>query len=159
MTGRVAVLALFSCMAATPAYADTEQDVRAWIAAHHDTASCHIDSHFPEQTIYQMQDFDFDHDGKNEIILIAATCWTGTAGPDVHTVLARGPNGLTEWPLPEPAKSVYEKASLQGNANYDLSLDNGNLIATWHDTSSRAAPLTITYHYNGKAFEISAISY
>jgi uncharacterized protein YecT (DUF1311 family) len=47
---------------------------------------------------------------------------------------------------------------LAGNRNYDLSVQNGTLVATFEDDPDREIPpLIITYKRNGETFEVASI--
>lgn len=105
--------------------------------------------------------FDFRGDGKKELIVDASTCWTGTAGPDVHSVFFRHGHGqFTEYEFPEVDKKYYAK--LVGNRNFFLSMDlgveSGLVVQTWWDESDRGySPLVIRYRWDGKGFVVAAV--
>lgn len=102
--------------------------------------------------INDLQYFDFDHDGRDELVVTASTCNTGTAGPDVHSVFFREPNGaFREFALPDVDRKYYQP--MIGNRNFDVSIVRGAIVATWHDRSNRPLPpLVITYVWNGIDF-------
>ena len=108
--------------------------------------------------INELQYFDFGHSGSENLVVVASTCGTGTAGPDIHAVYARNSDGtFSELPVPDVDKRYYE--GMVGNRNYRLFVLNGDLVAMWHDRSSRPMPpLTITYRWNGTGFEVKSIS-
>lgn len=57
--------------------------------------------------------FDFVGDGNQEAVVVASTCATGTAGPDVHALLRRQPDGsLAALKVPEPSEKQYRRALL-----------------------------------------------
>jgi uncharacterized protein YecT (DUF1311 family) len=104
--------------------------------------------------IDNLEYFDFVGDGNEEAVVVASTCATGTAGPDVHAVLSRQPDGsLTELKIPEP--SEQPQARLFGRVFYELSVENGLLVETYHDQSGRGDPLVIKLRWNSphKAFQ------
>src|SRR5687768_12618253 len=84
---------------------------------------------------------DFDGDGAEEIVATASTCFTGTAGPDIHGVY----RVLGDWQLESlPIQELDEFGGqrlhdhLRGNRNYFLyPLSTGELVAEVHDESSR----------------------
>jgi uncharacterized protein YecT (DUF1311 family) len=110
--------------------------------------------------IDHLEYFDFSRDGDEEAIVIASTCMTGTAGPDIHAVFRRDTDGkIVEMPFHDqngepffrqkrPALPVF------GNPNYGLTTENGMLVARWMDSSDREAPLVIWYKWNGKEFVV-----
>jgi uncharacterized protein YecT (DUF1311 family) len=108
--------------------------------------------------INHLEYFDFTGDGQDEAIVVASTCMTGTAGPDVHAVFTRNASGeVVELPFQreegQPFFSTRKwKLPVFGNPNYTLSVDKGLLVAQWGDASDRKEPLTIWYKWNGSAF-------
>jgi len=105
---------------------------------------------------YRLDYFDFKGDGTRQAIVVASTCMTGTGGPDIHSVLARDSDGeLVELKIPDADPKTCD--NLFGNRNYDLSVEDGLLIATFGDDSDRGTPLTIKYKWNGKEFAIVSI--
>jgi uncharacterized protein YecT (DUF1311 family) len=97
--------------------------------------------------------YDFKGDGNQEAIVVASSCATGTAGPDVHSVVARDASGvLFELKIPEPDQKAYD--SLFGNRNSDLDVEDGLLVSTFNDDEAREPPLIIKYKWTGKQFEI-----
>lgn len=112
--------------------------------------------------IEHLEYYDFRGDGNEEAIVVASTCWTGTAGPDVHAVYARNAAGkLVELPiLDQGPKSPFNQKTpppLVGNRNYSLAVEEGQLTARWSDTSDREEPLVIWYNWNGSAFVIDYV--
>jgi uncharacterized protein YecT (DUF1311 family) len=101
--------------------------------------------------------YDFKGDGNEEAIVVASTCETGTAGPDVHSVIGRDASGnLIELKIPEADNSVYD--SMFGNSNSELSVENGLLVETFNDDVGRdKPPLVLTYKWNGHEFAIVSI--
>ena len=119
-----------------------------------------IEKHFGkasdcEVDINNLEYFDFDGDGNEEAVVVASTCSTGTAGPDVHAVVRRQSDGsLAELKVPEPTGKQY--SALFGRIFYELNVKNGVLIETYHDESGREDPLVIKYRWsaNDHAFQI-----
>jgi len=109
--------------------------------------------HDPEHVILidHQEYFDFTGDGQDEAIVVASTCMTGTAGPDVHAVFTRNGSGeVVELPFHreegQPGLSTLKQPlAVFGNPNYTLGVDKGMLVARWSDTSDRENPLTIWY--------------
>ena len=127
-----------------------KDEVGVWLNQQHD---CPAD---PLPYFWRFDFFDFKGDGNQEAIVVASTCMTGTAGPDVHSVIARDPAGsLVELEIADPDPSTYD--NLFGNRNYDLAVRNGTLVATFEDDLDRDTPLIIKYKFNGERFVISSI--
>jgi len=127
-----------------------KDEVEAWLNQKHD---CPAD---PPPYFWRFDFFDFKGDGNQEAIVVASTCMTGTAGPDVHSVVARDRAGsLVEWEIADADPSTYD--NLFGNRNYDLAVRNGILVATFEDDLDRETPLIIKYKFNGERFVISSI--
>lgn len=85
-----------------------------------------IEKHFGKSTacedahIDSLEYFDFAGDGSEQAVVVASTCATGTAGPDVHAVLRRQTDGsLAELKIPEPTEK--QQAGLFCRCFYDLS--------------------------------------
>lgn len=106
---------------------------------------------------YRLDEFDFKHDGTPQLIAVASTCMTGTAGPDIHSVFSRGADGaIVELAIAEP-KDPKTYDNLFGNRNYDLTAEDGLLVATFADDPDRGTPLVIEYKWSGKEFSVSSI--
>jgi hypothetical protein len=91
--------------------------------------------------------FDFAGDGNEDAVVVASTCATGTAGPDVHSVVRRLPDGsLVELKIPEP--TAKQLAALFGRIFYNLSLEKALLVETFHDESGRQDPLVIKFRWS-----------
>jgi uncharacterized protein YecT (DUF1311 family) len=106
--------------------------------------------------IDSLEYFDFVGDGNEEAVVVASTCATGTAGPDVHAVVRRQRDGsLVELKIPEPSEKQY--AALFGRTFYELNVKNGVLTETYHDESGRKDPLVIKYRWSASdhAFQIA----
>jgi uncharacterized protein YecT (DUF1311 family) len=105
---------------------------------------------------WRLDYFDFKGDGNQEAIVVASSCATGTAGPDIHSVLSGDTSGkIVELKIQEVDPSTYD--NLFGNRNYDLSVEQGLLVATYGDDPKRELPLVIRYKWNGKEFEVVSI--
>ncbi len=101
----------------------------------------------------QVDYHDFKGDGTQQAIVVASTCMTGTAGPDIHSVLSRNSDGeLEEMKIAEVDPKTYD--SLFGNRNYTLSVEKGLLVADFTDGSNT---VTINYKWNGKEFAVASI--
>lgn len=123
-----------------------------------------IEKHFSKSpecegfNVESLEYFDFTGDGRDEAVVVASTCATGTAGPDVHAVLSREPNGsIVELKIPELTDK--QMLSLFGRVFNDLNVENGLLVATYHDESGRDDPLVIKYRWNGhdKEFQVAEV--
>jgi hypothetical protein len=98
--------------------------------------------------ITQILYHDFNEDNLEEALVVGYTCFTGTAGPDIHDVWSFG--GSTE-----PVKlnlnddNVFKRLSLHdglvGNRNYDFGVLNNRLMKQYYDDSGRNSPLTLLY--------------
>jgi uncharacterized protein YecT (DUF1311 family) len=147
-----ALLFLFSCPSAFTQENSKpieEPEIRTYLAKN---AEC------PEDQIYfsKLEHFDFKHDGIPQAIVIASTCMTGTAGPDIHSVFARDSAGeLVDVKIPEAPPTTYD--NMFGNRNYDLTVEDGLLVATFNDDQGRDTPLIIKYKWNGQEFAIVKI--
>jgi uncharacterized protein YecT (DUF1311 family) len=103
--------------------------------------------------------FDFAGTGNEDAVVVASTCATGTAGPDVHSVVRRQPDGsLQELKIPEPTPKQW--AALFGRTFYDLSVENGLLVETFHDESGREDPLEIKLRWSARdnQFEVADVN-
>jgi uncharacterized protein YecT (DUF1311 family) len=97
--------------------------------------------------IDNLEYFDFVGDGNEEAVVVASTCATGTAGPDVHAVVRRNPDGsLIDLKVPEPTDK--QQASLFGRTFYEFNVQDGILVETYHDESGRTDPLVIRCRWN-----------
>src|SRR5689334_13432562 len=89
--------------------------------------------------IDHLEYFDFAGDGQEEAVVVASTCMTGTAGPDIHAVYGRDADGkVYELPIAGPktvgemTPSIYGR--LFGNINWSLHVDQGLLVESYADT-------------------------
>ncbi len=127
-----------------------KQEVADWLNRKYDC--------LPEPPVHfwRFEYFDFTGDGSEQAIVVASTCETGTAGPDIHSVLARDSDGeLEELKIDEPVPKTYD--NMFGNRNYDLSVEKDLLVATFTDDGDRATPLIIKYKWNGEEFAVASI--
>src|SRR5262245_45883890 len=92
----------------------------------------------PDQIqISHLEYFDFTGDGQSEAVVVASTCMTGTAGPDIHAVYTRDSAGkVVELPFHHAEGDPFFnrngwKIPVLGNANYGLTLENGAVVARW----------------------------
>lgn len=67
----------------------TEEELSPWLNQHYD---CQADA---PPYFWRLEYYDFKGDGNEEAIVVASTCETGTAGPDVHSVFGRDASG--DW--------------------------------------------------------------
>ena len=149
---------LLSARQAEPAKQITETEIKRAINARSDVDEC--DS-LDQIHIDHLEYYDFTRDGQPEGIVVASTCMTGTAGPDVHAVYTRLPDGtLGELPLlnakgdPPWSDQENQPIPLFGNPNYTLTVDGGKLVVRWGDSSDRDQPLTVWYNWNGTKFVV-----
>lgn len=100
--------------------------------------------------------YDFLGKGFDQAVVVASTCMTGTAGPDVHAVFTRDENGeLKELKI---VQGNPEHRVLFGNPNWTLRIENGLLVEKYHDTSDREDPLVIKYKWDGAKERFTAVS-
>lgn len=108
--------------------------------------------------IDHLEYFDFSGDGRKQAVVVASTCMTGTAGPDVHAVYQRdGAGKLVEHSLDQlkPLCCPYSHdLPVFGNPNYGIAVEKGQLVARWMDGSDRENPLVIWYKWDGKEFVV-----
>lgn len=115
-------------------------------------------------SIGSIERFDFLGDGIGQVVVVASSCNTGTAGADVHAVFARQPDqSLAELKIHDPitAPSDYPREKmgvLLGRVFYDLAASNGLLVETFHDTSGRTDPLVIKFRWNAAQKEFQPFS-
>jgi len=133
----------------------TEAEIKRAISSRSEVDECegldqiHID---------HVEFYDFLGDGQQEAVVIASTCMTGTAGPDIHAVYQRTADGkVVELPFRHAEGDPFFnhtgwKIPVFGNRNYGLSVEKGELVARWSDSSDREAPLVIWYKWDGKEF-------
>jgi uncharacterized protein YecT (DUF1311 family) len=99
---------------------------------------------------------DLTGDGLEEAIVLGSSCYTGTAGPDIHSVYQIDVKGeVHELSVPTAEKKVY--GSLFGNTNYVLRNDGSRLIAEYTDTSGRDHPLVVKYIWGQGGFKVDRI--
>ena len=147
---------LFSARQAESAKQIAELEIKRAINNRSDVDECES---LDQIHIDHLEYYDFTGDGQQEAIVVASTCMTGTAGPDVHAVYTRHPDGtLGELPLlnakGDPPWSDQENQAIPvfGNPNYTLTVEGGKLLARWGDSSDRDQPLTVWYKWNGTKF-------
>src|SRR5690348_343614 len=145
-----------SARQAQPAKQIAEIEIKRAINARSDVDEC--DS-LDQIHIDHLEYYDFTGDGQQEAIVVASTCMTGTAGPDVHAVYTRHPDGTVgELPLlnakgdPPWTAQDDEPIPVFGNPNYTLTVDGGKLVVRWGDSSDRDQPLTVWYKWAGTKF-------
>lgn len=128
-----------------------EDELGSWINKQND---CPADQ---PAYFWRLDYYDFKGDGNQEAIVVASSCMTGTAGPDIHSVVSRGSNGeLVELKIPEADEKTYD--NMFGNRNSDLEVEDGLLVSTFRDDAGRETPpLVITYKWNGKQLAIVEI--
>jgi uncharacterized protein YecT (DUF1311 family) len=144
-------LCVAPCLFAQKTKPIEKEELSEWIKKAHDCP--------PESSLYfyTLDHYDFLGDGNQEAIVVASTCMTGTAGPDIHSVFSRDSDGqIIELPIAEP-KDPKTYDNLFGNRNYDLTVENGLLVETFGDDPDRDTPLIIKYKWNGKEFAVVSI--
>ncbi|HYL65162.1 MAG TPA: lysozyme inhibitor LprI family protein [Candidatus Methylomirabilis sp.] len=134
----------------------TEEEIKRAINSQSDVNECES---LDQIHVDHLEYHDFIGDGQQEAVVVASTCMTGTAGPDIHAVYKRDADGkVVELPFldakgdpPLPAGKDW-RAWIFGNANYGLTVENGELVARWSDTSDRDSPAVAWYKWDGKKF-------
>ncbi len=122
----------------------TEEMVVEYLAKRYE---CEPDAIHIDSTQY----FNFTGHRYDELIVVASTCQTGTAGPDVHSVFSWIEEGkLGELEFEEVDRKIYDV--LLGNRNYVLDPDKNDreLIETFYDTSDRYRPLILRFQWDSK---------
>jgi uncharacterized protein YecT (DUF1311 family) len=110
----------------------------------------------PPMYFYTFERFAFKGDGTQQAIVVAMSCAGGTGGPDIHSVISRDSDGeLEELKIVDPDPKTYD--NLFGNRNYELTVENGFLVATFTDDGDRDTPLIIKYKWNGKEFAVASL--
>ena len=133
----------------------TEAEIKSAINSRSDVDECES---LDEIHIVHLEYHDFIGDGQQEAVVIASTCMTGTAGPDIHAVYKRDADGkVVELPFRHAEGDPFFnrsgwKVPVFGNANYGLAVENGELVARWSDSSDREAPLVVWYKWDAKKF-------
>lgn len=96
-------------------------------------------------------------DRGEQAVLLASTCYTGNAGPDVHAVYTLdSERRLDELNVEQPPKKNLD--TLFGAWNYRLGVKSDSLIARYTDSSGREDALTVRYRWDGKRFAVAAIT-
>jgi len=127
-----------------------EDDLRTYLAKQSD---CQVDQIY----FSNVDQFDLLKAGYDQAVVVASTCMTGTAGPDVHAVFTRDEDGeireLTMQELKLPHTMLF------GNSNSEFRIGDGVLVEVFHDTSDRDDPLIVKYKWNTEKqmFEIVSV--
>jgi uncharacterized protein YecT (DUF1311 family) len=104
----------------------------------------------PDQIYFgTTESYDFLRVGYDQFVVVAGTCMTGTAGPDVHSVYTRDEKGELKA-LPMEKLDWKKYAVLFGNANSTFAIDKGLLVESWHDGSDRDDPLVVKYRWSAE---------
>jgi len=127
-----------------------EDDLRTYLAKHSD---CQVDQIY----FSSVDQVDFLKAGYDQAVVVASTCMTGTAGPDVHAVFTRDEDGEIKELAMQELKLPH--AVLFGNANSEFRIGDGVLVEVFHDTSDRDDPLIVKYKWNAgkQIFEIVSV--
>lgn len=136
-----------------PANSITEHEIKAFINSRSSVYEC---SNLDQIQIDHLEYFDFMGDGNQEAVVVASTCMTGTAGPDVHAVYARNLQGkIVDLPFLDAKDNPphSDRIPVFGNPNFELTVENGELVARWVDGSDRGDdPVIGRYKWNGHRF-------
>jgi hypothetical protein len=126
-------LPLVPCASAQKSRPIEKEEIAKWINR---MEECPVDQ---PPYFSKLDYYDFKRDGTQQAIVIASTCMTRTAGPDIHSVLSRNSDGeLEEMKIAEVPPETYD--SLFGNRNYTLSVEKGLLVATFSNGTARNSP-------------------
>ena len=111
----------------------------------------------PDQIYFwSTEGHDFLGVGYDQTIVVASTCMTGTAGPDVHSVFTRDQKGeLKELEFETP--DLHKYPVLFGNTNSAFRLEGDLLVDAYHDTSGRDDPLVIKYKWDSEKQKFVAV--
>jgi uncharacterized protein YecT (DUF1311 family) len=93
-----------------------------------------------------LQRADFLNAGYDQAVVVASTCMTGTAGPDVHAVYTRDKTGEIAELAMEEVKLTHRV--LFGNANSGYRIDGDTLVEVFVDSSEREDPLVVKYRWS-----------
>ena len=135
----------------------TEAEIKSAINSRSDVDEC--DS-LDQIHIDHLEYHDFFGDGQQQAVVVASTCMTGTAGPDIHAVYKRdAQDKVVELPFRHAEGDPFFnhsgwKIPVFGNRNYGLAVEDGELVARWNDSSDREAPLVVWYKWDGKEFVV-----
>jgi uncharacterized protein YecT (DUF1311 family) len=126
-----------------------EDDLRQYLAKDND---CQLEQIY----LSVLEQVDFLNVGYPQAVVVAGTCMTGTAGPDVHSVFTRNAQGEI---TPLPMQELKLPPVLFGNSNSTFRIAEGILVEVYGDTSDREDPLIVKYRWNSNShiFEIIAI--
>jgi uncharacterized protein YecT (DUF1311 family) len=103
-----------------------------------------------------LEHFDFLSKGYDQAVVVASTCMTGTAGPDIHSVYTRDAKGELEQLKFEEVKPAHRV--LFGNSNSTFVIEDGLIVERYGDTSDRDDPLVIKYKWDPAKREFVAVS-
>lgn len=110
--------------------------------------------------------FDFDGDGKDEAIVRASSCFTGTAGPDINSVYKLLPSGQVIQLTVNDNNGMFNGKKIYDHSwkDYGYDVKNNKLInirPIYKDSDGNCCPSggsrEITYEWNGKEFMISGV--
>ncbi len=150
--GALLILLIVAFVAALAQQRIEESEVEKWIA---EQSGC--GDNMDQIHIIKLDAVDFTHDGRSQAIVVAMSCNTGTAGPDVQSVLSRGTDGkLIELNVPTVDTKILE-ANLFGPGSADLDAQDDLLVLRYTDSTGRENPLVVKYKWSGKHFEVSAM--
>lgn len=105
---------------------------------------------------WKLEHFDFLGKGYGQAVVVASTCMTGTAGPDVHSVYTRDEHGQLQELRIQEVKLPHRV--LFGNPNSTFRIENGLLVDVYGDTSDRDDPLVIKYKWDAANYQFVAVS-
>jgi uncharacterized protein YecT (DUF1311 family) len=150
LTALVAGLILFQTQPVhhSPSDPIDEDDLRQYLAKQN---GCEYDRIY----ISKIEPYDFLGKGYPQFAVVASTCMTGTAGPDVHSVYTRNAGGeLQELKIDTPKLPDV----LFGNSNSTFEIENGLLIDDYGDTSERDHPLVVKYKWDAAKNQFTAVA-
>lgn len=89
-------------------------------------------------------------------LVVASTCITGTAGPDIHAAYILKNGKLTELAIEDHKgkfKGVNYLNKLEGNRNYRFVVSDGKLQEKWHNKWG-TANVVFTFDWRGNGFSV-----
>jgi len=147
-------LAVFCGAAAQQAHKQSdeidEDDLRTYLAKEN---GCEYDQIY----FSVLERADLLKKGYNQAAVVASTCMTGTAGPDIHAVYTRDAAGEIKELAMQVVKLPHQV--LFGNSNSEFRIGDGVLVEVYRDASDRDDPLVVKYRWNPEKeiFEIIAV--
>jgi uncharacterized protein YecT (DUF1311 family) len=130
-------------------YSECPENVKEICAGRTDTDYC------PDGLSISVSYVETAKNASELAIVNGSSCFTGTAGPDIHAIYAMLENGqVKKIELPQVKKP---KGAVFGNVNYDLVWEDGRLAEKYSDSSGRENPLIIRYQWKEGRFHCTSV--